>query len=58
VGTGGAELRAFGDQAANSELRAAGYFGVLRLVLHPASYEWSFLTTSGIVLDAGNTNCH
>ena len=58
VGTGGAELRAFGDQAANSELRAAGYFGVLRLVLHGASYEWSFLTTAGIVLDAGNTNCH
>lgn len=58
VGTGGAELRAFGTQAANSELRAAGYFGVLRLVLHDASYEWSFLTTAGPVLDAGNTNCH
>jgi hypothetical protein len=58
VGTGGAELRAFGTQAANSELRAAGYFGVLRLILHGASYEWSFLTTLGTVLDTGNTNCH
>ncbi len=58
VGTGGAELRAFGTQAANSELRRPAYYGVLRLVLHDASYEWSFLTTAGPVLDTGNTNCH
>lgn len=58
VGTGGAELRPFGAQAANSEFRVTGYFGVIRLVLHPAAYEWSFPTTSGAVLDAGLGKCH
>jgi hypothetical protein len=26
--------------------------------LHRSGYEWSFLTTTGITLDAGNGNCH
>jgi len=58
VGTGGAELRPFGAQAANSVLRVAGYFGVIRLVLHPDAYDWMFLTTTGPVLDAGGARCH
>ena len=58
VGTGGAELRGFGAQAANSELRIAGIFGVIRLVLHPGAYEWSFVATSGVVPDAGLGKCH
>ena len=58
VGTGGAELRKFGAEAANSELRVAGYYGLLRLVLHRSSYEWTFLTTAGLTLDTGNGNCH
>jgi len=36
----------------------AGYYGVIRLVLHPGAYEWSFMTTSGQVLDAGLGTCH
>ena len=58
VGTGGAELRGFSAQAANSELRVAGYFGVIRFVLHRSSYEWSFLTTAGVAADAGLGFCH
>ena len=58
VGTGGAELRGFGAQAANSELRIAGTFGIIRLVLHRGAYEWSFLATSGAVPDAGGGTCH
>ena len=58
VGTGGGELRGFGGQVANSELRVAGVFGVIRLVLHPGAYEWSFLATSGAVPDAGLGECH
>jgi hypothetical protein len=58
VGTGGADLQDFAAQAANSELRVAGYNGVIRLVLHPTAYEWSFLTTSNGVLDAGGGPCH
>ncbi len=58
VGTGGAELRQFGRTAPNSEFRQAGTFGVLRLTLHPANYDWEFLPASGDVADSGSTICH
>jgi hypothetical protein len=58
VGTGGAGLGTFGTQAANSQLRVAGYFGIIRLVLHPTAYEWSFLATTGQAIDAGGAPCH
>ncbi|HLO35203.1 MAG TPA: hypothetical protein VK194_03940, partial [Candidatus Deferrimicrobium sp.] len=58
VGTGGAELRAFHTQAANSEFRQAGTYGVLRLTLHPFNYDWEFLPTSGDIADSGSTPCH
>ncbi len=58
VGTGGAELRTFATTAANSEFRLSGTFGVLRLTLHPANYDWEFLPASGDVADAGSTICH
>jgi len=58
VGTGGAELRPFRAIAANSEFRQAGTYGVLRLTLHPANYDWEFLPASGSIADAGSTPCH
>jgi hypothetical protein len=58
VGTGGAELRAFKQQAANSEFRLAGVWGVIRLTLHPANYDWEFLPTTGSVTDSGSALCH
>ena len=58
VGTGGAELRDFGTQQANSELEVSGYYGVIRLILHPGWYEWAFRTTAGSDLDAGSADCH
>jgi hypothetical protein len=58
VGTGGAALRAFPTTAANSELRTAVAHGVIRLVLHRASYEWSFLPTTGELTDSGSGPCH
>ncbi len=58
VGTGGAELRPFHVQAANSEFRQAGTYGVLRLTLHPANYDWEFLPVGSDVADAGSTPCH
>ena len=45
VGTGGAVLRDFPTVAAHSEVRIASTFGVIRFVLHPTSYEWSFIAT-------------
>ena len=58
VGTGGAELRDFPTVVAHSEVRIAGTLGVVRFVLHPTSYEWSFIATSGAVADSGNGPCH
>ena len=43
VGTGGESFHAFGATAPGSEVRQNATFGVLKLVLHPASYDWTFL---------------
>ena len=43
VGTGGAEFTSVGTAVANSEVRNATTFGVLKLRLHQSSYDWQFL---------------
>jgi hypothetical protein len=58
VGTGGGVLRDFTRVEAHSEMRLANTYGVIKFVLHPTSYEWSFITTSGQVADSGNGACH
>jgi len=58
VGTGGADLRTFTHTAANSEFRLSGSYGVLRLTLHPANYDWEFLPVSGDIADSGSAICH
>ena len=58
VGTGGAALRSFPNPAANSERRNNTDHGVIRFVLHPTSYDWTFLPTSGGSADSGNAACH
>ena len=58
VGTGGAALRDFRVIQPNSELRAAVSHGVLRLVLHKAAYEWTFIPTAGDFRDSGSGPCH
>jgi hypothetical protein len=57
VGTGGAPIGQFGRTHANSEFRLTGTWGVVRLTLHPANYEWQFLPTVGDVADSGSTPC-
>jgi hypothetical protein len=43
VGTGGKNTqRCFSSPRPNSEIRQADTYGVLRLTLHPTSYEWAF----------------
>ena len=58
VGTGGAPLLATpSTRAANSELIGVSY-GLLRLVLHPDSYDWQFLPAAGgTFTDAGHGDC-
>jgi hypothetical protein len=58
VGTGGAALRSFPTSVPNSELRATVSHGVIRLVLHPTSYEWRFIPTAGDFSDSGRGPCH
>jgi len=60
VGTGGANLRAFPRApAANSEKRDNRTFGVLKLTLHPQSYDWEFVPAPGGTLnDSGSAPCH
>jgi hypothetical protein len=60
VGTGGRELRPFRTAIeANSEVRNANTFGVLKLTLHPNSYEWKFVPVAGKTFtDTGTSDCH
>jgi hypothetical protein len=59
VGTGGAALAPFGATQPNSEVRNAETFGILKLTLHPSSYEWRFIPQEGAAFtDSGRTDCH
>ncbi len=59
VGTGGANHTPFTSLFANSEVRNADTFGVLKLVLHPTSFEWQFVPEPGKTFtDSGSQACH
>jgi hypothetical protein len=59
VGTGGAGLRSFGSIRPNSEVRNSNTHGVLKLTLHPSSYDWHFVSVAGQTFtDSGSGNCH
>jgi PKD repeat protein len=58
VGTGGSKLRPFSTTRANSEVRNGDSWGVLKLTLHPTSYDWEFVPVAGeIFTDQGTTGC-
>jgi hypothetical protein len=59
VGTGGRSHYSFGTIRANSEVRNSDTFGVLKLTLHPTSYDWKFVPEAGKTFsDSGTSNCH
>ena len=59
VGTGGANHTSIVSVAPNSELRNADTFGVMKLTLHPTSYDWNFVPEAGKTFtDSGSTACH
>src|SRR6185369_17671028 len=59
VGTGGRSHYAIGTPAPNSEVRNSDTFGVLRLTLHPSSYDWKFVPEAGgTFTDSGTGYCH
>jgi hypothetical protein len=59
VGTGGKNHRPMGAIDANSEVRDAEAFGVLKLTLSPGRYEWEFVPEEGKTFrDSGQDRCH
>jgi hypothetical protein len=59
VGTGGKNHRPFGAPEATTEVRDTTTFGVLKLTLKPASYDWKFIPEPGkSFTDSGSDNCH
>jgi hypothetical protein len=59
VGTGGAFFTGISAAKPNSEVRQNNTFGVLRLTLHPTSYDWRFNAEAGKSFsDAGSEACH
>lgn len=60
VGSGGKNThRIFASIQPNSEARNADTFGVLKLTLHPKSYDWQFIPQEGKTFtDSGSGNCH
>ncbi len=59
AGTGGKSHRTFAAPRPNSELRDNTAFGVLKLVLHPNSYDWLFISEPGkSFTDSGSGGCH
>jgi hypothetical protein len=60
VGTGGRGFFTFpSGSRSNSEVRNDFTFGVIRLVLHAASYEWEFVPVAGSSFeDFGSRDCH
>jgi hypothetical protein len=59
VGTGGRSHYEILDPIANTEVYNADTYGVLKLTLHPKSYEWRFLPAAGgEFTDSGEDQCH
>jgi chitodextrinase len=59
VGSGGANHTSLATIFANSEVRNVDTYGVLKLTLHPTSYDWQFVPEAGKTFtDSGTTSCH
>jgi hypothetical protein len=59
VGSGGANHTSIVTIAANSEVRNDDTYGILKLTLHPTSYDWQFVPEAGKTFtDTGTTLCH
>jgi acid phosphatase type 7 len=58
VGTGGAFFTGINSGKPNSEVRQNHTYGVLKLTLHPGSYDWQFVPEAGKTFtDSGSEAC-
>jgi acid phosphatase type 7 len=59
VGTGGSNHTSLSTTFANSQVRNASTYGVLKLTLHAQGYDWQFVPEAGKTFtDAGTGQCH
>ena len=59
VGTGGRGLYGFGTPLPTSEVRDSTSYGVLKLTLREAGYDWEFIPAEGSTFtDHGSADCH
>jgi hypothetical protein len=59
VGTGSKSPLSMGTVKPNSEVRQNDTYGVLRLTLHDAGYDWQFTPEAGKTFtDSGSGSCH
>jgi Calcineurin-like phosphoesterase len=59
VGTGGKSHQAFVQVRPNSQVRNDNTYGVIKLVLMPEKYKWTFIPISGATFtDSGEGTCH
>jgi 3',5'-cyclic AMP phosphodiesterase CpdA len=59
VGTGGKSLYPYGTPLPTTEVRNNTTYGVLKLTLHPDSYDWEFVPVEGgSFADSGTAKCH
>jgi len=59
IGEGGNSEHTMQSPGGNLEASQSGTHGVLRLGLHPASYDWEFVPVAGRTYrDAGAASCH
>jgi hypothetical protein len=58
VGTGGTDLYNLRTLRANSEVQNSTTWGVLKLTLRAASYDWEFIPVAGKTFyDRGTSSC-
>ena len=59
VGMGGRSHYSWGSVKPNSEVRDNTAYGVIKLTLHPNSYDWNFIPEAGKAFtDSGSQACH
>jgi hypothetical protein len=59
VGTGGKNHYGLTTLKANTEVQNADTYGVLKVTLHPTSYDWQFIPEPGRTFtDTGTQQCH
>ena len=59
VGSGGAFWTSIGTPKPNSQVRQNNTYGVLKLTLHPTTYDWQFVPEAGKTFtDSGTGACH